>query len=367
MQRSADKAYGIMAKFSIIVPIYNVEQYLERCIRSLQRQTLREIEIILVDDGSPDGSPAICDRYAAEDPRIRVIHKENGGVSAARNDGLAAASGEWVIFCDSDDWMEPDALRILYETGMREGVDVVVADIHRIKGSELIYNKFFSKEFVYTDENGRKELDDLVRADIFQNYCPLPPDTDTIGYGGPWNKGVRRAFLLEHGITFDESLGGLFDDILYTAYVYANMKSIAYVQKPVYNYVVVSTSITKSYKANSLEISEKIFAAFEAFIAEYGADGKWDRAYDALVVRRLEECMRLYFFNLQNEKSRGEIRREVKETLKKEPYASAVKHVEREKLLPHQAKLALLAAMRLPVGVCALYRLKGLRAKIKGR
>ena len=357
-----------MPKFSIIVPIYNVEEYLERCISSLLRQTLQDIEIILVDDGSPDGCPAICDRYAAVDGRIRVIHKQNEGVSAARNDGLAAASGDWVIFCDSDDWMEPDACRILYETGEREQVDVVVADIHRIKGRELIYNRFFSREFVLREEDGHREaLDDLVRADIYQNYCPLPPDSDTIGYGGPWNKGVRRAFLLAHAITFDTSLNGLFDDILYTAYVYANMKSIAYVQKPVYNYVVVATSITKSYKADSVAISDGIFAGFEKFLQIYGADGKWDRAYDAMVVRRLEECMRLYFFNAQNEKPRREVRQELRETLTRDPYAGALRNVERDKLFGHQAKLALLGRLHMPAAICLLYRLKALRAKLTGK
>ena len=85
-------------------------------------------------------------------------------------------------------------------------------------------------------------------ADLYQGYCPLPPKTPSIGYGGPWNKAVRRCLLLQKNIRFDTSLLGIFDDILYTAYLYANAQSIAYVQKAVYNYVSIPTSITKTYK-----------------------------------------------------------------------------------------------------------------------
>ena len=122
-----------MTKFSIIVPVYQAQSSLDRCIKSLLRQTLSDIEIILVDDGSTDQSPSICDHYEAEDPRIQVIHKPNEGVSAARNDGLLAARGEWVIFCDSDDWMEPYACELLCQTGTEKHVDVVLGASHLIQ------------------------------------------------------------------------------------------------------------------------------------------------------------------------------------------------------------------------------------------
>lgn len=350
-----------MTKVSIVVPIYKVEAYLERCIDSLIGQTLTDIEIILVDDGSPDGCPAICDRYAAKDRRIKVIHKKNGGVSAARNDGLAAASGDYVIFCDSDDWMELDACEVLYTKGIETGSDVVVGDINRIKGDKMIYNQYFANEFHYTD---RENMDQLVMADIYLGYCPNPPKTHTIGYGGPWNKLVKRQFLLDHNINFDVSLLGLYDDILYTAYVYANMGSIVYIQKPVYNYVVVQTSITKTYKANSLDISNRIFKAFSAFIKEYAPDGRWDKAFDALVVRRFEENLRFYFFSDQNGKGYKEIINELKETMAQEPYASAERSVEIDRLETYQARVAKLLQAKSATGLWALYKLKKLRSSV---
>ena len=102
-----------LPKVSIIVPCWGVEKYLDRCVESLVNQTLTDIEIILVDDGSTDNCPAMCDRWAEKDSRIKVIHKENGGLSSARNAGLDACTGDYIGFVDSDDWIEPDMYEYL--------------------------------------------------------------------------------------------------------------------------------------------------------------------------------------------------------------------------------------------------------------
>lgn len=113
---------------SIIVPVYKVEPYLRRCVDSVLAQTYPNTEVILVDDGSPDGCPAICDEYAAADSRVSVIHQANGGLSAARNAALDVARGEWVYFVDSDDWVEPDIIEACIEKVVEHGVDMVVFD-----------------------------------------------------------------------------------------------------------------------------------------------------------------------------------------------------------------------------------------------
>ncbi len=112
---------------SVIVPVYKVELLLERCVRSLQRQTHENLEIILVDDGSPDGCGSLCDGFAAEDPRIRVIHKENGGLSSARNAGLDIARGEYIAFVDSDDWVEPRMYETMLALAVKYDVKLVCA------------------------------------------------------------------------------------------------------------------------------------------------------------------------------------------------------------------------------------------------
>ena len=141
-----------MPKFSVVVPIYNVEAYIKDCVESLQNQTLKEIEIILVDDGSPDNSGSIIDDYASKDERIKVIHKANGGVSAARNDGLKVATGEYVLFCDSDDMMEIDACEKLYKAGIDSDADVVIGDVYRIIDGEKKYAQFLQNHFARMTE-----------------------------------------------------------------------------------------------------------------------------------------------------------------------------------------------------------------------
>lgn len=115
-------------KISISVPVYKVEKYLDNCIKSLIDQTLNDIEIILVDDGSPDSCGDICDKYAEMDNRIRVIHKENGGLGAARQSGLEAARGEYFCVCDADDWVELDMYEQLYNKAVETGADIVICD-----------------------------------------------------------------------------------------------------------------------------------------------------------------------------------------------------------------------------------------------
>jgi len=118
---------------SVIVPVYNVEEYLGRCVDSILAQTYTNLEVILVDDGAKDSSGAICDEYAARDARVRVIHKENGGLSSARNAGIDAAKGDWLEFVDSDDWIEPDAVESMLTLALEHRTELVVAGRYDVK------------------------------------------------------------------------------------------------------------------------------------------------------------------------------------------------------------------------------------------
>ena len=114
-----------MSKVSIIIPVYNAEAYLRQCLDSVVNQTLREIEIVCVDDGSTDGSAAILEEYAAKVVRIKIIKQKNAGVNVARKEGLKLATGEWIMFCDADDWVEPNAVEEMVETAIRESAECV--------------------------------------------------------------------------------------------------------------------------------------------------------------------------------------------------------------------------------------------------
>lgn len=346
---------------SVIVPVYKVEKYLDQCIRSITQQTYQNLEIILVDDGSPDRTGQICDEYAARDSRVQVIHKPNGGVGAARNDGLDAATGQWVIFCDSDDYLEPDALEKALEAGERADADVVFGDVDLVYGDRKEHAVFYRDEFVTDD---RQILDQLVAADFYKYYCFNPPAGGAaFGYGGPWNKLVRRQLLLDNGIRFDLSVRGIFDDLLFTAYIFAAAKRVAYVHVTMYGYRQLESSITHRYKADLLDIDRAIFSAWEAFMDRHGADGKFRKPYYANVLRRLKASLGQYFFNQKNEKSFRTQCRELKALLKSEPYATAFRELEPERLKYKYDKLLWQAARTgRPMAVWAVYqlfRLKG--------
>lgn len=123
---------------SVIVPIYKAEKYLSVCVESILKQTYRNLEIILVDDASPDMCPQICDEYAANDDRIIVIHKDNGGVAEARNAGLRAARGELIGFVDADDWLAPEMYAILYDNMLKEDADISAGGIIDCTGNQRI-------------------------------------------------------------------------------------------------------------------------------------------------------------------------------------------------------------------------------------
>lgn len=146
-----------MPKISVIVPVYKVEQYLDRCVESILAQTFADFELILVDDGSPDNCPALCDAWAEKDSRIKVIHKENGGLSDARNAGFAIAKGEWITFIDSDDYVHPAMLQALYDAVMELGVKVSACGFIKTQGEPLeetpLEAKLWSAEDFYMQRN----------------------------------------------------------------------------------------------------------------------------------------------------------------------------------------------------------------------
>ena len=131
---------------SIIVPVYKVEKYLEKCVKSILSQTYKNLEVILIDDGSPDSCPDICDNYANQDIRVKVIHKNNSGVSDARNDGLNVANGEYIGFVDSDDWIDPKMYEILLREILHTNADIAICDYALCKDDGLIYGKAMPQE-----------------------------------------------------------------------------------------------------------------------------------------------------------------------------------------------------------------------------
>lgn len=222
-----------MPVISVIVPAYRVEKYICRCVDSILAQSFREFELILVDDGSPDCSGAICDEYAARDPRIHVIHKENGGLSSARNTGIDVSSGEYLFFMDSDDVIHPDTLRILYECIGKTGAEISVGEFTRFSEEDSItflpwdenYTVLTNLEALNAFFDGRESLHSLVSA-----CCKL----------------IHRDLF--DGIRFP--VGRLFEDEFTTYKLYYHAAKTVFCGATLYYYFVNDDGITRNLTMN---------------------------------------------------------------------------------------------------------------------
>lgn len=204
---------------SVIVPVYNMEQYLDRCVQSILHQTYSNLEIILVDDGSVDKSPAMCDDYAQKDGRVKVVHKKNGGLSDARNAGLRIATGSYIGYVDSDDWIEPDMYESMYLACERENADLVVC-----RYKEVYKNK--------TIDKSSEDCVVLSQEDILNIYL-CGHDQYQI-YNSVWSKLFKRQLVED----MDFPVGHNSEDIMYTTKAFCRLTKAVYIDRALYNYVL---------------------------------------------------------------------------------------------------------------------------------
>lgn len=213
-------------KISVVMPVYNAGKTLKRAIDSIIAQTLTSWELILIDDGSTDDSGRICDDYALNDIRIRVLHKTNGGVAAARQDGLDVSLGDYIIHADSDDWMEVDALNCLYTSAISEDADVVICDYYLDNNTSLSYVK---QEPTSLNDN-KLLIKDFSRKLI----------------GSLWNKLIRKDFIDKHNVGFIEGIN-YSEDLLFCYQLFVNPVKLVYLPHAFYHYVMHESSITHNY------------------------------------------------------------------------------------------------------------------------
>ncbi|MDO4414812.1 MAG: glycosyltransferase family 2 protein [Erysipelotrichaceae bacterium] len=210
-----------MTEVSIIIPVYNAEKAIGRCIDSILTQEFTDFELILINDGSKDGSAAILDEYAAKDPRIQVIHKENSGVSATRNLGLEKAKGKYIQFLDADDWMTSDSTKLLYRAMKEDECDLVVAGFYRVVGDRVARKSSI-------------DADKLLSLREYSEYMMENPAD--YYYGVLWNKLYRADIIREHQIRMDEKLS-FCEDFVFNLDYLLHVNKIRTLNVPVYYYV----------------------------------------------------------------------------------------------------------------------------------
>ncbi len=201
---------------TVIVPVYNTEQQLERCVRSIQNQTYKTLEILLVDDGSTDRSPQICDELAKDDTRIRVIHKKNGGVSDARNKGLDEAKGKYIVFVDSDDWIEEEMIAVMVEKAGQHQVPLVVCDYIR------------TGENRESTKDGKEQL--FSSAQALETY--LAEDENVRIPHSVWGKLFSRELIGDRRFPLIKRT----EELLFSTEIFCEMKQCVYLPQTFYHY-----------------------------------------------------------------------------------------------------------------------------------
>lgn len=224
-------------KISVVVPIYNVQSYLERCIESIQNQTFKELEILLIDDGSTDQSGAIANYYAEKDSRIKVIHKKNGGLSDARNRGMQIATGEYIFFLDSDDWIALDTLEVLLDNIQSYDADIAVCGFYYAYDTSLWIDKRYwstkQDRWLFNNEDAMKAL---IENTQIKNFA--------------WGKLYKREMIQD--IPFKK--GVLFEDIFWQHQVFARSKRCIYIQEPKCYYYQRDNSIVGHFNIKKLDM-----------------------------------------------------------------------------------------------------------------
>ncbi len=239
---------------SIIVPIYKVEKYIRQCVESIIAQTCKDIEIILVDDGSPDNCPSICDEYANKDSRVRVVHKENGGLISARKAGLEASSGEYACFVDGDDWIEPDMYEQILRTINETNADCVITQFYYEYPNNPTKSDYKLNRKLYVREEIENEIFPTMLFDNQYYRFGIYPNC--------WTKVFKRELLEKHLMDTDDRIR-MGEDIAFTYPCLMECQTIAFVDRALYHYRINPESMTKAYDSNLQNI---IYLPYEALV-----------------------------------------------------------------------------------------------------
>lgn len=236
---------------SLIVPVYNAEPYLRRCVDSILNQEFRDFELLLVNDGSQDASGAICDIYASMDRRVFVIHKENSGVSDSRNRAIAQARGTYLQFLDSDDWITPDATKLLVRAAMTHHCDMVIADFYRVVGERVSHKGDIEEDTV------------LSREEFAGHMMENPAD---FYYGVIWNKLYRRDLIEKHHLRMNTELNWC-EDFMFNLEYILHAETFYALKAPIYYYVkrkgsLVSQNVTIG---NAIRMKLRVFEYYNNF------------------------------------------------------------------------------------------------------
>ncbi len=307
-----------MAALSIIIPVYKVENYLRQCLDSVINQTYADLEILLIDDGSPDFCGQICDEYVATDSRVKVVHKENEGLCSARNDGINLASGEYIAFVDSDDWVEKDYYETMMKAAQKHHSDLVMSNYSRDEGEQGTEIRYINQDGVTSDSGKIRGIQMSVLAPYYSNrkhgacFC--------------WNKLYRRKFIQDHELYFQDVKAQ--EDLIYSFQTFQYADNVALVTEAGYHYRFVPDSNMSGYRPDRDLRDRKALKILYRLAKQHQVSRD---VYEALYVFTIESIRPMVWCSLFNKENHMRLcnkLRKLKEILRSEPYLTALEHAD---------------------------------------
>ncbi len=283
-------------KISVIVPVYNAEKYLEKCVNSIIIQTYRNIEILLIDDGSTDSSSKICDLLAKKDSRIKVFHLQNEGVSHARNIGIENSLGTWVCFVDSDDWLEENMIETLVSK-LEEDTEIIMTNcVVEYDSKNFKVNILGDKEKKYDYKNKDELIMNILCRQMTSNRKKI------INIGAPWGKLYNRKFLIDNQLMFIYGIKRMQDN-LFNLYCIKKAKKILYVNDYIYHYRINDSSACYKYNNKVTEVFVPVLNEFHKFVFSSENSDEIKSAYYCRTVLIFAEMLKIGPFHYKNKKS----------------------------------------------------------------
>lgn len=279
---------------SVIVPIYNAERYLERCIQSVLKQTYDQFELVLVDDGSIDKSGEICDWFSKMNNNVSVVHQKNKGVSAARNKGMSLSTGDWIMFLDADDWIEEDTLKKASE--YFEYADIICFSFCEVskKKTRIIGN---SQNVVTLNQHDIEK----IKLKIIDKNVSLDTSYQGMKVSVPWGKVIHRKLFEDNNLSFIEGLYG--EDTIFNLYCFQAVDKIIYLDRPFYYYWQQEQSLYNGYRNNVFSDLGKMTREMEKFIIKFQLGINYFEAIEKRKVINLIYGVLKDYCNISNKKS----------------------------------------------------------------
>lgn len=269
-----------MKKVSVIIPVFHVENFLEKCVNSVLNQTYRNIELILVDDGGDDRCPQICENFASKDERVKCIHKKNEGQSFARKTGVEAATGDYFLFIDADDWIDEETLEVCVQNAESKKADVVCFGYKRVYD-----NNIFNTSIFYNNcEFSGGEVKILQRRMIGLVDSELNRVEDADRLTPMWGK-LYHKNVVQSGRWVSERETGSLEDSIFNLYALNNCKKFVYVNRFFYNYVKTNESATTGkYRYNLVNQWKRVYKYYEEYIDKYNCENTYKMALKNRIV-----------------------------------------------------------------------------------